>query len=129
MSKPSPVSPVVSSLHPRLARELKTVFAMIRLYCRAHHQATGLCDECVKLSEYAERRLAACPFQEEKTTCGKCTVHCYKATMRKQIIEVMRFSGPKMIFHHPFLALAHLIDKNPIHNKPLPFQPKNKKRS
>ena len=129
MSRPNSVTPGGSSLHPRLIRELKTVLAMIRLYCRAHHHAAGLCDECVQLSEYAEHRLAACPFQEEKTTCGKCTVHCYNPAMRKQIIEVMRFSGPRMIFHHPFLALAHLVDKKICHHDVLPLQPKNKKRS
>jgi hypothetical protein len=31
--------------------------------------------------------------------------------MRERIIEVMRFSGPKMMFHHPLLACAHLLDE------------------
>ena len=30
--------------------------------------------------------------------------------MRKKIREVMRFSGPRMIFHHPVMAVRHLID-------------------
>ena len=95
----------------RLARELKTVLAMIRVFCNAHHQVSGLCGACHELSDYAERRLANCPFQEGKPTCGKCTVHCYKPEMRTRIIEVMRFSGPRMIFHHPVLAVAHMLDE------------------
>jgi len=31
--------------------------------------------------------------------------------MKTQIIEVMRYAGPRMIFHHPFLAVAHLLDE------------------
>lgn len=113
-----------------MARELKTVQAMIRIYCQAHHHSTNeLCEQCRTLSDYAERRLAHCPFQEDKTTCGKCTVHCYKPNMRAQIVEVMRFSGPRMIFHHPFLACAHLLDERRGANSDTPSQLKNKKRS
>jgi hypothetical protein len=28
--------------------------------------------------------------------------------MRQRIQEVMRFSGPKMLYHHPIVALKHL---------------------
>lgn len=95
----------------RINREIKTARAMIKLYCRAHHHTlTKLCDDCLKLETYAVRRLTACPFQEKKTTCGKCSVHCYKPAMKEKIIEVMRYSGPRMIFRHPILALAHLLD-------------------
>lgn len=113
-----------------MARELKTVQAMIRIYCQAHHHsANELCEECRELSDYAEHRLAHCPFQKDKTTCGKCTVHCYKPKMRAQIVEVMRYSGPRMIFHHPFLACAHLLDERRSTNAGAPSQSKNKKRS
>ena len=112
MSKPEQIIDDAAEMHPRLARELKTVQAMIRIYCRDHHRdSNGLCDNCRELADYAEKRLTGCPFQEHKTTCGKCTVHCYRPAKRKQIIEVMRYSGPKMIFHHPFLACAHLLDE------------------
>ena len=33
-----------------------------------------------------------------------------KAEMRKRIKEVMAFSGPRMIFHHPFIAVSHVIE-------------------
>lgn len=101
----------MSQIHPRIQRERKTVAAMIGIYCRDHHR-TGqdLCEECRKLLEYARKRLAHCPFQENKTSCGNCPIHCYKPKMREKIREVMRYSGPRMIRYHPLLALGHLID-------------------
>ena len=96
----------------RVAREWKTVQAMIGIYCRKLHGARkGLCAECESLRLYAERRLAKCPFAEEKPTCVKCPVHCYEADMRERVRQVMRFSGPRMLLRHPVLALLHLRDE------------------
>ena len=95
----------------RMAREAKTLRAMIRLHCRREHGGgADLCRECQELCDYALKRLAACPFQEGKTTCGNCPVHCYKPGMRERIRKVMREVGPKMILHHPLMALRHLVD-------------------
>lgn len=49
------------------------------------------------------------PFMETKTFCSNCKVHCYKPEMREKIREVMRYSGPRMIFHHPAAAIRHVI--------------------
>ncbi len=91
---------------------------MIVIYCRDHHGSTGeLCGECRELNDYALLRLEKCPFQEAKTTCRKCRVHCYKPEMRDKIKEVMRYSGPKMASRHPVMALYHLVDnrrKEPV---------------
>ena len=38
------------------------------------------------------------------------SVHCYQPQMREQIRQVMRYSGPRMLFHHPVMAIRHLID-------------------
>ena len=101
--------------------EAKTIKAMIRLYCHRHHGGgQQLCGECLEFEEYALKRLAACPFQEGKTTCGKCPVHCYKPGMRERVRRVMMEIGPKMIFYHPLMALGHLFDslrKVPKKNK------------
>jgi hypothetical protein len=95
----------------RMERERKTVEAMIDIYCNARHEPRGkLCRECGELLAYAERRLAKCPFQQRKTTCANCRVHCYTSVMRKKIKQVMRFSGPRMLLRHPVLALLHFID-------------------
>ncbi len=97
--------------HPRMRRERKTVEAMIALFCRDHHHTDGeLCDACRELVEYARLRLSRCPFQENKTTCGNCPVHCYKPGMREKIRAVMRYAGPRMLLRHPLLALGHLLD-------------------
>jgi len=95
----------------RLAREAQTVQAMIRLHCRAHHE-TGdqLCRRCESLLAYALDRLDRCPFQERKTTCARCPVHCYRPSRREEIRAVMRYAGPRMLTRHPVLALHHLLD-------------------
>lgn len=69
-----------------------------------------LCDECRELLDYAFLRLSKCPFQENKTTCGKCPVHCYKPGMRRKIQEVMRYVGPRMILTNPVLSIRHALD-------------------
>ena len=106
--------------HPRMEREERTVGAMIRLYCAGQHGGSGLCSECRELLDYARLRLARCPFQEGKTSCGNCRVHCYKPDMRERAREVMRTAGPRMPIRHPFMALWHLLDglrKEPLRKK------------
>ena len=105
-----------------MARERKTVEAMIDLYCEKHHAPTNQvrdrqtrsegirCAECQELLQYAFERLDRCPFQERKTTCGKCPVHCYRPALREKIRIVMRYAGPRMLFRHPILAVLHLWD-------------------
>ena len=78
---------------------------------RAHHPAgRPLCDECRQLHEYAMARLDRCPFGAGKTTCARCTVHCYKPQMRERIGAAMRYAGPRMLLRHPILALLHQWD-------------------
>ena len=93
-----------------LDREHHTVAAMIRLYCRDQHGSGELCAECQRLLSYADARLARCPFGESKTTCAQCPVHCYQPQMREKIRSVMRYAGPRMLRHHPAMALRHLVD-------------------
>ncbi len=96
---------------PRLERERKTVGVMIKMYCREKHGTRqGLCPECEELWKYVQVRLDRCPFQEGKTTCKNCPVHCYRPDMKQRITEVMRFAGPKMWYRHPILTLWHFID-------------------
>ncbi|MDD5758041.1 MAG: nitrous oxide-stimulated promoter family protein [Desulfobulbaceae bacterium] len=99
-------------MHPRMQRERKTIQAMIGLFCQHHHgeRKETLCNECQELQEYALLRLRHCPFQEGKTSCGNCLRHCYKPDMRDRVRNLMRFSGPKMLWVHPILAIFHLFD-------------------
>jgi hypothetical protein len=97
--------------HRRMTRERRTVEAMIDLYCHGLHGSTnGRCVNCEALYSYARQRLQKCPFQEGKTTCAKCPLHCYRPEMRQQIRTVMRYAGPRMLYRHPVLALQHLVD-------------------
>lgn len=92
-------------------KEKETVLLMISLYCRKNHNVkNGLCPQCQELLSYAYERSDKCPFMETKTFCSNCKVHCYKPIMREKIKQVMRFSGPRMIFHHPIMAISHLIE-------------------
>jgi len=99
----------------RRRREYQTLLAMIEIYCQSKHtpgqdKIKDICADCQELRDYAAERLARCIFAEEKPTCGKCPVHCYKQDMRLRITEVMRFAGPKMPLRHPYWALRHLLD-------------------
>lgn len=105
-------TPDTARVAAKREREKRMVSEMIALYCRKRHgtRAGELCQECAELAEYARQRSDRCPFMETKTFCSNCRVHCYKAEMREKIREVMRFSGPRMIFHHPVAAVRHVIE-------------------
>jgi hypothetical protein len=102
--------------HPRLAREKKTIAAMLRIYCGRHHDDAQVCNQCGELLQYALARLDRCPFGAEKSTCARCPVHCYKPAMRERIRQVMRYAGPRILLRHPILAIRHWLDGR----KPVP---------
>lgn len=92
-------------------REKQMVSQMITLYCRrTHHTRGALCPDCAALNQYACARSDRCPFMETKTFCSNCRVHCYKPDMREKIRIVMRFSGPRMIFYRPVVAIRHVVE-------------------
>ena len=94
----------------RRARELKTLEAMMRMYCGRHHRGEPLCADCADLAAYARRRLERCVFGDAKPTCANCLVHCYRADRREQVRAMMRWAGPRMLWRHPVLGLLHLLD-------------------
>lgn len=98
------------NIQSKQEKEKRMVSQMIALYCKKKHGGKKeLCPDCAALREYARLRSDKCPFMETKTFCSNCKVHCYKPEMREKIREVMRFSGPRMIFHHPAAAIHHVI--------------------
>lgn len=95
----------------RLAREKRTVTAMIRMYCGdLHGGGKRLCEDCEALRAYAMKRLDACKFGADKPKCSACPVHCYKPAMREKIRAVMKHAGPRMMTRHPVLAVGHVVD-------------------
>ena len=109
-----------------LGREAKTIEVMIRKHCRDKgHSADGqLCQECQDLLAYALKRLACCPYGHKKPVCNKCQIHCYRAKEKQQIADVMRYSGPRLIFSNPILAMDHMIKTVMV--RP-PEKPRNRK--
>lgn len=109
-SRPHYIVPMAKT-SARIARERKTLEAMIRLSCRDRHGTKGgLCNACAGLLAYAAKRLDRCPFGAKKPACANCPIHCYRPDMREQVRAVMRHAGPRMIWRHPVLAACHLID-------------------
>ena len=102
---------MVNDVASKREKEKELVSEMIALYCKKKHGSKhGLCPECTELNDYARMRSEKCPFMETKTFCSNCKVHCYKPDMRTKIKDVMRFSGPRMIFVHPIPAIRHVIE-------------------
>lgn len=92
-------------------KEKELVSLMIEIYCRGRHGARdGLCSACKELESYAMLRSEKCPHMETKSFCSSCKTHCYKPDMRDKIREVMRYSGPRLLFHHPLIAFRHMLD-------------------
>ena len=92
-------------------KEKKLIPVMIKKYCRGKHGTKGkeLCEECKALTEYALFRLEKCPFKVNKKFCSFCKIHCYKPDMREKIKDVMKWSGPRMIFTHPVFTFKHVF--------------------
>lgn len=94
----------------RIKKEKGIVELMINLYCEKKHNCRGVsCSECNELLEYAHRRLSLCKFGDDKSSCIKCPIHCYKKDMKVKIKEVMRFSGPRLLIYRPFEYVRHIF--------------------
>ncbi len=95
----------------RMQREGATIKVMVGIYCQAHHDLeVADCPECSEIQNYALDRLHYCPYQEGKTSCKNCPLHCYKPSMKDKVKRIMRFSGPRMALRHPILTIFHFID-------------------
>ena len=110
-------TPAQRNIETKREREKTVVSEMIALYCRENHHENhrnhhgrALFQDCAALAEYARQRSDKCPCMETKTFCSNCTVHCYKPEMREKIRAVMRYSGPRMLLHHPVMAVRHVIE-------------------
>ncbi|WP_456395219.1 nitrous oxide-stimulated promoter family protein [Desulfurobacterium sp.] len=95
-----------------IEKEKRIIEKMIAIYCHGKHGTEGnLCSECQQLRDYAFKRLDLCPFGDSKPSCRKCPIHCYTPEMKERIRQVMRYSGPLMIFYTPVEWLKHRIEE------------------
>ena len=102
----------MSSHDHDLQQEHATVQIMVEKHCRAHHHPThDLCPRCHSLLEYSHRRLRQCRYGNKKPFCSQCPTHCYRPDMRKRLRKAMRYSGPRMLFSHPKMAVRHLMTR------------------
>lgn len=99
------------------SREKKLIPVMVHTYCVGNHKSERkeenihgkeVCSKCKALTEYALFRLEKCPFKKNKGFCSYCKIHCYKPEYRAQMKDVMRYSGPRMLFSHPIFAFSHV---------------------
>lgn len=104
-------------LEERKKYEANVIRVMIGIYCRKKHKEmaknseNNLCDKCQNLLYYCDKKIDNCPLGENKTTCETCKIHCYTKKYQEEVKKVMRFSGPRMMFYHPIMAIRHLANK------------------
>ena len=94
-------------------QERMVVLQIIGHYCQGHHHrhlpGESLCPDCQQIADYAAARIMHCPRMEQKTFCSVCPIHCYARPQQEQILRIMRYGGPRMLLHHPLMALHHML--------------------
>lgn len=105
----------------RREREKRTISNMVAIYCAGNHDAPArtetsfageaLCPACKAIDDYCVLRTERCRSMAHKTSCEECGNHCYAPAEREQIRAIMRYTGPRMILHHPVAAIRHLLKK------------------
>ncbi|MGN0099188.1 MAG: nitrous oxide-stimulated promoter family protein [Candidatus Methanomethylophilaceae archaeon] len=93
--------------------ERKVLETMVSMYCKWNHDTVVICPECRKLTEYAFARLDECPYRKESpSACKGCPTPCYEDDMKDRIRQVMRYSGPRMMFRHPIMTMEHMKSRS-----------------
>lgn len=92
----------------KFKREGLTIEKMLLIFCRGHHsKKEKLCLSCSDLLSYCIERIKKCPHALAKPRCAECKIHCYQKAMRDRMKEVMKYSGPRMVYRHPWLTIMH----------------------
>ncbi len=91
----------------RIEKEKRMIAKMIDIYYKKKDQ--GTLEEREELKAYALKRLTYCKYGENKGFCSKCPTHCYTPKYKEKIKKVMRYSGPRLILHHPIMLMKHII--------------------
>lgn len=73
----------MQKIEDKREHEKSTVYFMIELYCKMHHNANGVCKYCEAHYMYVENRIDYLLFMEIKTFCSNCKVHCLQNEYRE----------------------------------------------
>ena len=69
-----------------------------------------LCAECAEHIRYAEKRRAYCP-RDPKPFCAHCDTHCYKPDEAEWQRQMMRYAGPRSMWHgYAIPGIKHALE-------------------
>nr|WP_293444379.1 nitrous oxide-stimulated promoter family protein [Prevotella sp.] len=90
-------------------RDKQTVKLMIQMYCKHRLKTSQIPEKYRQLINYANTRLDHCSWGKDKPACKDCPHHCFLPEKQKEIREVMKWSGPRMLIWSPRSAFRHLL--------------------
>jgi len=114
----------------KVAKDTRLLGDFCEIYCKGNHlyaermplvsegvelgvygrKAPVVCRDCAELLVYAEKRRAFCP-KDPKPFCSNCDTHCYSPPMREYMRQVMRYAGPRSMWHgHAIDCIKHLLE-------------------
>jgi hypothetical protein len=114
----------------RVRHDTRLLGDFVALYCRGNHdgraraalnsdgvslgaygrRAPVVCEECADHLRYAEARRAYCP-KDPKPFCAHCDTHCYRPAEAEWQRAMMRYAGPKSMWHgHAVDAVKHMLE-------------------
>ncbi|WP_455520983.1 nitrous oxide-stimulated promoter family protein [Parvimonas micra] len=99
------------SIEKKRDREKKVISEMVKLYCRKNHKKRELCDECKEVLNYSLKRIDNCQCVETKLFCSSCKFSLYSPRDKEKVKQIMKFSGPRILFHHPLLVISHMLSR------------------
>ena len=93
-----------NNIEKKRDREKKVITEMVKLYCKKNHKNRDVLN-------YSLNRIDNCKYMETKTFCSNCKAPCYSPKMKEKVKQIMKFSGPRILFHHPLLVISHMLSR------------------
>lgn len=99
----------------RVDRDRRTLEAIGRIYCSAHHEPapsdeTELCPACREAIESTLARTLACPNGHDGN-CQDCSIKCQRGEAQDRIRTIMAYAAPRMAVRHPLMTFEYLHKK------------------